>query len=181
MKAASLRGRRVTLRAWTDADLAPFAALNADPEVMRFLPGRLDRAGSDALAARIRANLDRDGHGLWALEVPGLGFAGFVGLAAVPFALALPGVSEAPWEIGWRLARAAWGHGYATEAATLVLGDAFERLGLPQLVSFTAVHNRASAAVMERIELDRRGAFDHPRLAPDHPLCRHLLYAKDRP
>lgn len=175
-------GPRVRLRHWTDADLAPFAAMNADPEVMRYLTARLPRDESDALAQRIRTHFDTHGFGLWALEVPGLDFAGFVGLSAkVPFELPVPGTMVEPHEIGWRLARAAWGHGYASEAAALVLRHAFEVLALPQVVSFTATTNVASQAVMQRIGLQRRGEFDHPRLAEGHPLRRHVLYALDAP
>lgn len=178
----ALCGPRVRLRRWTDADLAPFAAMNADPEVMRHLIARLSRDESDAFAQRIRTHFDTHGFGLWALDVPGLGFAGFVGLSAkVPFELPLPGTVVEPHEIGWRLARAAWGQGYATEAAALVLRHAFEVLALPQVVSFTATTNLASQAVMQRIGLQRRGEFDHPRLAEGHPLRRHVLYAQDAP
>jgi RimJ/RimL family protein N-acetyltransferase len=175
-----LRGPRVQLRAWTDADLAPFAVLNADPEVMLHMSKRLTRDESDAYATRIRAHIDEHGFGLWALDVPDLGFAGFVGLSPkVPFELPLPGIHAAPHEIGWRLARAAWGHGYATEAATLALRHAFEVLGLAQVVSFTALGNLKSRAVMERIGLTLRGEFDHPILAEGHPLHRQVLYARD--
>jgi len=177
-----LRGARITLRPWVDADLAPFAELNADPEVMRHLVKPLSRAESDALAARIRGHLDSHGYGLWALDVPGLGFSGFVGVSTVvPFELPLPGIEPAPREIGWRLKRAAWGHGYATEAARLALAHAFDAAGLAQVVSFTAVRNLASQRVMQRIGLTRRGEFDHPRLADGHPLRPHVLYAKDAP
>jgi RimJ/RimL family protein N-acetyltransferase len=180
MSVATLRGPRVTLRPWTDADLGPFAALNADPEVMLRMTKVLTRDESDAYAQRIRAHLDEHGFGLWALDVPGLGFAGFVGLSAkVPFELNLPGIVPEPHEIGWRLARAAWGHGYATEGAVLALRQGFEVVRLPQIVSFTAVDNAPSIAVMERIGLTRRGEFDHPRLPPDHRSHRHVLYAKN--
>ena len=175
-----LRGERVTLRPWTDADLAPFAAMGVDPEVMLHLRAPLTRAESDALVARVRAHIDVHDFGLWALDVPGLGFAGFVGLAPVPFELPLPGLGEAPVEIGWRLARAAWGHGYATEAARLALRHGFEGLGLARIVWFAALGNRASIAVMERIGLTRRGEFDHPRLAPEHRSYRHVLFARER-
>jgi len=131
-----LRTDRLLLRAWRDDDLAPFAALNADPEVMRYLPAKLERADSDAVAARIRARFDDDEVGLWAVETAGE-FIGFTGLsrvtAAAPFAPAV--------EIGWRLARAAWGHGYATEAARAALADGFGRVGLAGVVSFTAATN----------------------------------------
>jgi RimJ/RimL family protein N-acetyltransferase len=175
-----LKGQRVHLRAWTDADLAPFAAMNADPEVMLHMSKPLTRAESDAFATRIREHLTEHGFGLWALDVPGLGFAGFVGLSAkVPFELPVPGTMAAPHEIGWRLARAAWGQGYATEGATLALRYGFEVTRLPQVVSFAAADNLASIAVMERIGLTRRGPFDHPRLPPAHRSYHHVLYAKD--
>ena len=175
-----LRGERVVLRPWADADLAPFAALDADPEVMLRMSKPLARDESDAYAARIRAHLDEHGFGLWALAVPVLGFAGFVGLSAkVAFALPLPGIVDAPHEIGWRLARAAWGHGYATEAATLALRYGFEVARLAQIVSFAAADNRASIAVMRRIGLTLRGEFDHPRRPPEHRSYRHVLYAQD--
>jgi RimJ/RimL family protein N-acetyltransferase len=177
-----LRGDRVILRQWIAADLAPFAALNDDPEVMRHLIRRLSREESDAMVQRIRTHIDEHGFGLWALEVPTLGFAGFVGLSAkVPFELPVPGVVPSPHEIGWRLSRAAWGFGYATEAASLALAYAFDVVGLPQVVSFTATSNKASQAVMKRIGLTLFGEFDHPRLDHDHSLRRHVLYAKNAP
>lgn len=177
-----LRGARVTLRPWRDADLAPFAALNDDAAVMRHLSGPLSRQESDAFVQRIRDHFAHHGFGLWALDVPGLGFAGFVGLSArVPFDTVPAGIVAHPHEIGWRLARAAWGQGYASEGAMLALGHGFEALRLPQIVSFTVPANRASQAVMRRIGLTLRGEFDHPRFAEGHPLRRHVLYAADRP
>lgn len=176
----TLRGPRVTLRPWREADLAPFAALNDDPAVMRHLSGRLSREESDALAQRLGGLVDANGFGLWALDVPGLGFAGFVGFSPrVPFEFALPGIVSRPHEIGWRLAHAAWGQGYASEAALLALRHGFEQLGLPQIVSFTVPENRASLAVMRRIGLSLRGEFDHPRYADGHHLRHHLLFAAD--
>ena len=177
----TLRGPRVVLRAWADSDLAPFAALNADPEVMRHLSKRLSADESDAMVERIRAHFAAHGFGLWAIDVPDIGFAGFVGLAQVPFELDAAGIVAHPHEIGWRLARAAWGRGYATEGARLALAHAFEMAGLPQVVSFTALANVASQAVMRRIALTRRGEFDHPRMASDHPLRRQVLYALESP
>jgi len=178
---ASLRSERVLLRPWRDEDLAPFAALNADPEVMQHFSAPLTREQSDALAGRIRLHIEQFGHGLWALELPDLPFAGFVGLAGVAFELPFVPRSAETREIGWRLARAAWGRGAASEAAGLVLRHAWEVLRLPRVVSFTALGNVRSQAVMERIGLVRRGEFDHPRLAPGHPLCRHVLYAAEAP
>lgn len=181
-----LQGERVVLRPWTDADLPAFAALNADPLVMRHFAKTLSRDDSDALAMRIRRRIDTLGHGLWALQVPGIPFAGFVGLApATAFAPAwgeldtLPDLPREPMEIGWRLAATAWAKGYASEAARGVLEHAHDVLGWRHVVSITAVSNTASEAVMQRIGMQRVGEFDHPALPEGHRLRRHLLYLHD--
>ena len=168
-----LGGGRVLLRPWRDGDLAPFAELNADPEVASWLNGPLTRAQSDEFAERILAHFEEHGFGFWALEVPGVvPFAGFVGMSVTHFeAEFTPCV-----EIGWRLAHAYWGRGYVTEAGRLCLDFGFGEGGLTEIVSFTAVGNRRSRAVMERLGLHRSQEFDHPRLPPDHPLLRHVLY-----
>jgi ribosomal-protein-alanine N-acetyltransferase len=177
---AELRTGRLVLRPWRPADRAPFAALNADPEVMRHFPAPLSRAESDALADLIEEWMARDGWGLWAVEVPGTrgGFIGFTGLARATFeAHFTPAV-----EIGWRLARSAWGHGYATEAAGAAAAFAFGTLGLEELVSFTAVGNERSRAVMRRLGMTHDPAedFDHPLVAAGDPLRRHVLYRLPR-
>jgi RimJ/RimL family protein N-acetyltransferase len=154
----------------------PFAALNSDPEVMRHFPATLTRAESDAFADLIGQRFETNGGwGLWALERKDTrAFIGFTGLAPVSF--------EAPFapavEIAWRLARPAWGHGYATEAARAAAGFAFDELGLDGLVSFTAPANVRSRAVMERLGMTRDPAedFDHPRVPAGSPLRRHVLY-----
>lgn len=174
-----MRTSRLLLRQWTDADRAPFAALNADPEVMRWFPFTLSREESDALADRISGHIAEHGWGLWALEVAdGGAFAGFTGLARPRFeAHFTPAV-----EIGWRLPRWAWGRGYATEAARAGLAYAFGTLGLDEVVSFTAAGNLPSRAVMERLGMTRDPAddFDHPMVERDHPLSRCVLYRLGR-
>jgi ribosomal-protein-alanine N-acetyltransferase len=166
---------RLTLRRWRDEDRAPFAAMNADPRVMEFFPATLSRAESDALVDRIEAHFDEHGFGAWAIEVPGVApFVGFTGLSVPRF--------EAPFmpcvEVGWRLAVAHWGKGYATEAARLALDYGFETLRLAEIVAFTVPANLRSRAVMERIGMRRDPAddFDHPALAAGHPRRRHVLY-----
>ncbi|MBS2011331.1 MAG: GNAT family N-acetyltransferase [Deltaproteobacteria bacterium] len=170
-----LRTERLVLRDWRDDDLGAYAALNADPQVMEFFPSTLARDASDDQAARIRAHLRDRGFGFWAVEVPGVSpFIGFIGLAVPTFdAPFMPAV-----EIGWRIARAHWNRGYATEGARAALAVAFERLRLDEVVSFTVVANARSRRVMERIGMqhDPEGDFDHPRLAEGHPLRRHVLY-----
>jgi RimJ/RimL family protein N-acetyltransferase len=166
---------RLLLRRWRESDRDPFARLNADPEVMAHFPGVLDRAASDALVDRIEAHFAEHGFGLWVVEVRvAEPFIGFVGLARVGFdAHFTPAV-----EIGWRFARSAWGHGYATEGAREACRIAFEELRLSEIVSFTVPANTRSRAVMDRIGMthDPSDDFDHPKLAEGHPLRRHVLY-----
>jgi RimJ/RimL family protein N-acetyltransferase len=148
---------RLRLRGWSDQDRAPFAALNADPEVMRFFPGTRTRAESDAMIDRFRAGFAERGFGLWAVEVRAdRSFAGFVGLNPAP-----PTAPAAPaTEIGWRLARRHWGQGFAPEAARAVLAHAFGPLGFSELVSFTTAANVPSRRVMEKIGMTRDPADD---------------------
>jgi RimJ/RimL family protein N-acetyltransferase len=165
---------RLVLRQWRDDDLEPFAALNADPEVMRYFPAPLTREQSDALVERARGQISERGWGWWAIEVAGgEPFIGFVGLSEPRFeAHFTPAV-----EVGWRLARRAWGYGYATEAGQAALAFGFEELALDEIVSFTAVVNERSWRVMERLGMTRDEAddFDHPFVEPG-PLRRHVLY-----
>jgi RimJ/RimL family protein N-acetyltransferase len=166
---------RLRLRQWREEDLAPFAALNADPQVMEFFPKVLTRAESDAVAGRIRDHFARHGFGLWAVEAPGAGdLVGFVGLATPSFeAHFTPCV-----EIGWRLAREHWGHGYATEAATAALAFGFGDRALEEIVAFTVPANIPSRRVMGRLGMRRSPSddFEHPAIADGHPLRSHVLY-----
>lgn len=164
---------RLRLRQWRDSDFEPFAALNADARVMAHFPSVLDRPASDAMAARCRELIARRGWGFWAVERRGDGrFIGFVGLhepaAALPFSPCV--------EIGWRLAGEFWGRGYAGEAARAALGVAFEQLGLPEVVSFTAADNVRSQAVMRRLGMRESGGFGHPAIEPGHRLREHVLF-----
>ena len=154
--------------------------MNADWEVMRHFPAMLTREQSDAFVDRVGGQLEERGWGLWAVEELSTGrFLGFTGLNVPSFeAHFTPAV-----EIGWRLRRDAWGSGFATEAARGVLAVAFDDLELPELVSFTAVGNERSRAVMRRIGMTHDPAedFDHPALAGDSPLRRHVLHRLRRP
>jgi RimJ/RimL family protein N-acetyltransferase len=174
-----VRTARLVLRGWQPDDRAPFAALNADPTVVEYLIGALDRRASDELAARIEADWAEHGYGLWAVEVPGEApFVGYVGLNRADF--------DAPFtpavEVGWRLAAAAWGHGYATEGGEAALAFGFDQLAMSEIVSFTARGNRRSRRVMERLGLrhDPGDDFEHPRVAEGSPLRAHVLYRLDR-
>jgi RimJ/RimL family protein N-acetyltransferase len=180
MTAPELRTDRLVLRAWRDADRAPFAALNADPEVMEHFPSTLTTEQSDAMVERIEEMWATTGFGLWAVEEQVSGsFIGYVGLSSPTWqAHFTPCV-----EIGWRLARWAWGRGYATEAATATRQWAFDTVELPrdELVSFTVQGNLRSRRVMEKLGFERDPAddFDHPNL-PDWEHRRHVLYRRSR-
>ncbi len=186
-----LTTKRLHLRQWTSADLPVFAELNADPEVMRYFPQPLSTLESNALAAKLQQLIVENGWGFWAVALKKSGidridndnavnkdchpFMGFVGLHMHSPSADLP--CSPCVEIGWRLHKKYWGMGYATEAATAVLQFAFTQLDLEEVVSFTAVTNSASQAVMQRIGMSNTGKnFYHPALAPEHPLAEHVLY-----
>jgi RimJ/RimL family protein N-acetyltransferase len=189
-----LRTERLVLRAWREADREPFAALNADPEVMRHFPSTLDRTESDAMVDRIVERMDHQGYGLWAVDVVGgPQCIGFIGLNPIPFETAFTPALE----VGWRLARSAWGHGYAPEGAIASVDFAFSSIRLDgvefvldgsgspldEIVSMTTPENAKSRRVMEKIGLHRDPAadFDHPSLLESAPhLARHVLYRATR-
>ena len=165
----SLATERLVLRRWREADRASFHALNADPQVMATIGPTMSRAESDAFMNRIGEHFRERGYGLWCMDLDGEAI-GFTGLAH-------------PWfrdgvEIGWRLRSEYWGNGYVTEAARDVLRHAFETLGIDEVISFTAVTNVRSRAVMERIGLryDADADFDHPSVPEGNPLRPHVLY-----
>lgn len=170
--------QRLRLRQWRAADREPFAALNADPQVMAFFPAPLERAESDALADRCQSLIAERGWGFWAVETRAAReFIGFAGLhtpaATLPFSPCV--------EVGWRLAGRYWGRGFASEAARGALRVGFELLELPEIVSFTAVCNLRSRAVMERLQMrEAADTFGHPAVPVDSPLRVHCLYRLSR-
>ena len=157
-----LRTDRLLLRDWTGGDRAPFAELNADPQVMEHLPSRLTRAESDAFVDRIERHFDEHEFGLWAVEANGE-FVGYTGLSVPRFHAGWMDEREQPIvEVGWRLRRSAWGCGYATEAARACLSHAFDVLEREEIVSFTTVGNTRSQAVMRRLGMRQVAEYDHP-------------------
>ena len=164
---------RLVLRRWRESDLVPFAELNADPIVMRFLRGVLTRDESDAYVRRVQLHMAQHGFCKWAVEAPGVApFIGAVGISHVRFEASFtPAV-----EVAWRLGRRFWGQGYATEAARAAMADGFARVGLGEIVAITALGNMASQRVMQRLGMMRSIEFDHPLLVEDSPLRRHILY-----
>jgi RimJ/RimL family protein N-acetyltransferase len=173
-----LRTERLLMRRWREADRSPFAAMNADPEVMRYFPALQDRATSDASVDRFERLFDEQGFGLWALEtVDGGDLIGFTGLNPMPDGV--PGAGGI--EVGWRLVSSAWGHGYATEAARAALAVAFDGLRLREIWSMTAVLNIPSQRVMQRLGMTPYASFDHPRVPEGHPVRPHVAYRLEAP
>jgi len=171
----SLETDRLLLRRWNAGDVEAFAALNADPAVMKNFPRMLNLDETKGFIASAEAHFEREGFGLWATELKENGdFIGFIGISIPRFnAPFMPCV-----EIGWRLAHKYWGYGYAPEGAIEVLNDAFGRLKLRHIVSFTATVNSNSIRVMQKIGMTRdpEEDFDHPNLPDGHRLQRHVLY-----
>jgi RimJ/RimL family protein N-acetyltransferase len=170
-----LHTERLLLRWWRVDDREPFARLNADPQVVEFLPKALTREESDAVADRIEVHFERHGFGLWAVEIPGATtFAGFIGLSIPRFAAHFTPCIE----IGWRLAAQHWNRGYATEGAQAALQFGFQHLHVEEILSFTVPANVRSRRAMEKIGMTHNPAedFDHPVLPEGHPLRRHVLY-----
>ena len=169
---------RLRLRQWIASDREPFARLCSDPKVMEFYPNLLDRAASDAMVDRLHALIHERGWGLWAVETQADNqFIGYIGLHVPKGDLPCSPCVE----IGWRLAFPYWGKGYATEAAKGVLNVGFDRLSLPEIVSFTATINRRSRAVMERLGMNLDAdTFEHPSVPVGHILREHVLYRLSR-
>jgi RimJ/RimL family protein N-acetyltransferase len=177
--APNLGTERLILRQWCDNDRELFARMNCDPAVMEHFPALLSRDESNALVDRAEAHLKEHGFGPWAAELrESKEFIGYVSLFIPQFEAAFTPCVE----IGWRMARAYWGKGLATEGARAVVRHGFEILKLPELVSFTVPGNLRSLRIMEKLGMthDPRDDFDHPSIPAGHPLRRHVLYRLKR-
>jgi 3-dehydroquinate dehydratase / shikimate dehydrogenase len=171
--------KRLILRPWKESDLNPFAALNADPRVMKYFPKTLTIEETQQFITVLKSKFEKDGFSFFATELKSTGeFIGMIGLSIPSY--------ETPFtpcvEIGWRIAYEHWNKGYATEGALACLDFGFNELKLKKIVSFTAVENKTSQRIMEKIGMNRveDGDFDHPRLPEGHPLRRHVLYSMNK-
>lgn len=175
---ASDAHQKPLLRQWIDSDLAAFAEMNADPEVMRYFLAPLTRTEAEETFQRLRTKIAQQGWGIWALEVDGA-LAGMVGLMApkwdLPFSPCV--------EVLWRLRKEFWGRGIAQAAAAQAIDYGFSKLKLEEIVAFTTVPNLRSIRLMERLgfKRDEQGDFDHPAVPEGHALRRHVLYRKRNP
>ena len=182
LSSLQLETARLILRPWRDSDRAPFAEMNADPAVMNYFPAPMTRAESDAALARFQAAYDRDGFGFLVAELRSTGaFAGIIG--AQTMRDVVPNLPQPAVEIGWRLPRAFHGQGLATEGARATVAFCFNQLNLPEVVAITALGNRASRRIMEKLGMTHRPEldFDHPRMPSGHAHQRHTLYQLRNP
>lgn len=173
-KIITLETSRLLLRQYQDKDYAPFAMLNANPDVMEYFPSPLNRDQSDSLMDKARGLIETNGWGFWATEEKSTGrLIGMVGLHNVDDDMPVyPNI-----EIGWRLSKEFWGKGYATEAAIAARDFAFESLKIDSIISFTTTNNIRSQAVMKRIGMNDTGqTFAHPHIPESSPLREHVLY-----
>jgi ribosomal-protein-alanine N-acetyltransferase len=171
----AIETERLLLRSWTDADVAAWAEMNADPRVMEFFPSTIAREKSYESAQLMRTDLEENGYGWFVMEIKERpGFSGVLAIDDVRW--------ETPFqprrEIGWRLPVHAWGHGYATEGARALLDFAYNTLHWDEVVAFTAKLNERSQRVMQRLGMthDPVEDFEHPRVPEGHPIRPHVLY-----
>ena len=178
MNIIEIETKRLKLRQWKMEDRAFFAGINADPIVMKYYPDILSAKESNDMAQKFESLIAKRGWGFWAVEkMDEDKFIGFVGLHEPTYDLPVTPCVE----IGWRLAREYWGHGYASEAAQASLGIAFDRVGLSEVYSFTSVSNKKSRAVMEKLGMvNTNKNFKHPMISAKSQLQEHVLYKIDK-
>lgn len=187
MTVPEIRTERLMLRGWTDADRGAYAAINADPLVMATLGPLMSHAESDAHVDHMMATWDERCFGLWCVDLDGE-CIGFTGLNAPWFQTDFTRATEMAGyqcvEVGWRLASAHWGHGYAPEAARASLQFAWDVVGLPEVFSWTAESNHKSRRVMDKIGMtqDTELTFVHPGVEPGWAhLNPHAVYRVSAP
>lgn len=171
-----LETQRLIIRPWKSSDLADFAVMSRDPQVMRYFPDLLDQQQSQALAQRIQQLIFKHGWGFWAVELKSTQqFIGLTGLHSLAEKFDFtPAV-----EIGWRFDHRYWRQGFAKEAAKACLAFGFDQLKLDQIYAFTTLANSASESLMQKLGMSFVKHFAHPEMLPDHPLSQHVLYQLD--
>ncbi|HEX4362989.1 MAG TPA: GNAT family N-acetyltransferase [Solirubrobacteraceae bacterium] len=174
-----LRTPRLLLRRWTGEDVAAMAQINRDPEVTRYLNRRTDDAAVAAFVGGAQAHWDEHGFGFYAIESRERGAApGLLGFAGVGYPTFLPELATRP-ELGWRLARAAWGRGLATEAAAAARDDALGRLALGELISIIHPDNVRSQRVATKLGMTLERHVHNPVLDLDVEVW-HTRRPRDR-
>ncbi len=171
---------RLILRPWEEHDRALFAAIVADPDVMRFYPSTRTRVEADAWVDRMVSRYADGTSNFMAVERKSDGaLMGMLGTAEITFHIP----TDPRLEIGWLLGKQYWGEGYAPEGALVMLAYAFDTLHAPEVVAFTSRLNTPSQRVMEKLRMvrDPSADFEHPNVPPGNPLRPHVLYRIPNP
>ena len=168
---------RLLLGGWEENDFNIFTTMNADSEVMRYFPETYSHDLTKHLYNDIQKEFSEFGYGLYAVrEKSTYRFIGFIGFHNANFESNFcPCI-----EIGWRLHKLFWNKGYATEGAKACLQYGFDKLNFDRIYSFTSVQNIPSQRVMQKIEMQKYGNFDHPKVPENHPLRPHICYVIDK-
>ncbi|MBL4663750.1 MAG: GNAT family N-acetyltransferase, partial [Flavobacteriaceae bacterium] len=160
-----------------ESDIAPFTTMSQDPEVMRYFPNTLTKEEVQITIENFKKHYNDFGYTYFAMDELATGtFIGFTGLKLQTFeSKYTPSV-----DIGWRLARSAWGKGYATEAASICLKAAFNEFGLTEVYSYCPDLNKGSESIMKKIGMEFIGTFMHPKVAGDSRFKHCVVYKKSK-
>lgn len=167
------KSERLGFRSWHKNDLDTFAKLTADEAVMEYFPKTLTKVETAAFIERLQNHYEENGYCYFVVEILETGeFIGFTGLAYQRYETEFaPGV-----DIGWRLKKAAWGNGYATEGAKKCLDYGFNELGINRVFATCTINNTKSENVMRKIGMQKMGEFKHPNLKAFPKLERCFWY-----
>ncbi len=175
---------RLGIRNWRENDLYEFAKMGQDEEVMKYFPSLLSEQQTLSLMERMEKQFDDRAYAYLAVEIlDNQEFIGMIGMSNQKYDIKLDHTDEGLSEfvdIGWRLKRAAWGKGYATEGARAWMKYGFEKINLETIYSVAPVINIASQNVMKKIGFDKIGEFNHPKIELSHPTRKCALFKKEK-
>jgi RimJ/RimL family protein N-acetyltransferase len=168
------KSERLGFRTWADNDLESMAAINSDPEVMKFFPNTQAKEHTKNFIERMSSQFKKRGYCYFAVEIlKTKEFIGFIGLSRQTY--------EADFtpciDIGWRLKKDTWGKGFATEGAARCLEFAFSQLKLNQIFSIASIINEPSINVMKKIGMSKVKDFEFSLLLNNEKLKKCVLYS----
>ena len=172
-----IKTKRLILRDWQESDIEPFVQMNLDRDVRRYFPSLQTREESILYAHNAQRGIRDRGFGLFAVERKDTNeFIGFTGIHVLEADDNLDFEFLPCVEIGWRLKKKHWNQGFATEAAKGVLKFVQRQTDIKEIYAFTAVRNKPSINIMEKLGMEEVRTFDHPAIIDGHALKPHVLY-----
>jgi RimJ/RimL family protein N-acetyltransferase len=172
-----IKTKRLILRDWKNSDIAPFTAMNRDPDVRRYFPELITPEESKQFVFEAQKDIEDRGFGLFAIERRDTGeFIGYTGVQVLeedgPFNLEFfPCI-----EIGWRLIKKHWNQGFATEAATGVLKFIKRNTEIKEVYAYSAERNFPSINIMRKLGMEEFDTFLHPLIEDHHSLKKQVVY-----